>query len=432
MKKMKEKLNRKTPPTIHQVTSLILPTPSVSRLDNGIAVYATRLGTQEILKIELIIRAGRPEEKRRLASRMTARLLREGTPTYISAQIAEQLDFFAGTFAASAGMDTVNISLYCMTKHLPNLLPLIAEMIIAPTFPERELSIVADNNIQRLAVELSKNDVLAYRKITAVMFGENTAYGYNSVADDYRTITTADCRTFHADYYTADRMSLFISGYFDDSTLQLLNKYLGQIPIGTKKLPKIDPLSITTKNAPQKLRIPHPDSLQTAIRVGRHFGNRHHADYNAFFMLNTIFGGYFGSRLMSNIREDKGYTYNIHSSVDTMHHDGYFYIGSEVGNDVVDKTLTEIYKEMDIMTNDLVGEEELSMVKNYLLGNMLNMIDGPFAVGDVVRTFITEGLPFDAWESFVDKIRTIEATEIRDLAQRYFKREDFFEVIVGV
>jgi zinc protease len=429
---MKEKLNRKTPPPIHQVTSLTLPTPTQTTLDNGIPVYATRLGTQEILKIELVIRAGRPEEKRRLASRMTARLLREGTPTYISAQIAEKLDFFAGTLQANAGMDTINISLYCMTKHLPNLLPIVAEMIVAPTFPERELSIVADNNIQRLAVELSKNDVLAYRKITALMFGENTAYGYNSTPDDYRRITTEDCRDFHREFYTADRMSLFICGYFDDATLKLLNTHLGQIKSATTEPRKIGPLSITTKNKPKKLRVPHPDSLQTAIRVGRHFGNRHHPDYNGFFMLNTILGGYFGSRLMSNIREDKGFTYNIHSSIDTMHHDGYFYIGSEVGNDVVDKTLVEIYKEMAILTKELVGDEELAMVKNYLLGNMLNMVDGAFAVGDVVRTFITEGLPFEAWETFVDKIRTIDAVEIRELARKYFKKQDFFEVIVGV
>lgn len=429
---MKEKLNRKTPPPIHQVTSLTLPTPSVSRLDNGIPVYATRLGTQEILKIELVIRAGRPEEHRRLASRMTARLLREGTPTYISSQIAEKMDFFAGTFQSGSSMDTTNISLYCMTKHLPNLLPLVAEMVSAPTFPDRELAIVVDSNIQRLAVELSKNDVLAYRKITAMIFGEQTAYGYNSTPEDYRTMTTDDCRRYHRDFYTADRMSLFISGYFDDTTLQLLNQYLGKIPIATTVAPTIDPLSISTKNAPKNVRLSQPDSLQTAIRLGRHFGNRHHDDYNSFFMLNTIFGGYFGSRLMSNIREDKGFTYNIHSSVDTMHNDGYFYIGSEVGNEVVDKTLKEIYKEMDILTNELVGDAELSMVKNYLLGNMLNMVDGPFAIGDVVRTFITEGLPFEAWNTFVDKIRTIEAPEIRDLAQRYFKKEDFFEVIVGV
>jgi zinc protease len=429
---MKEKLNRKTPPPIHQVTSLTLPTPTQTTLDNGIPVYATRLGTQEILKIELVIRAGRPEEKRRLASRMTARLLREGTPTYISAQIAEKLDFFAGTLQANAGMDTINISLYCMTKHLPNLLPIVAEMIVAPTFPERELSIVADNNIQRLAVELSKNDVLAYRKITALMFGENTAYGYNSTPDDYRRINTEDCRDFHREFYTADRMSLFICGYFDDATLKLLNTHLGQIKSATTEPRKIGPLSITTKNKPKKLRVPHPDSLQTAIRVGRHFGNRHHPDYNGFFMLNTILGGYFGSRLMSNIREDKGFTYNIHSSIDTMHHDGYFYIGSEVGNDVVDKTLVEIYKEMAILTKELVGDEELAMVKNYLLGNMLNMVDGAFAVGDVVRTFITEDLPFEAWETFVDKIRTIDAVEIRELARKYFKKQDFFEVIVGV
>ncbi len=419
---------RKTPPPIHQVTSLTLPHPSLSHLDNGIPVYQTRLGTQEIMKIDIAIMSGRPEETKRLTSRATSRLLREGTTSFNSAEIAHELDFWAGTLKMPIGLDTGNVTMYCMTKHFPKLLPLLAEIVQEPTFPQRELDTFVENNIQNLAVELTKNDVIAYRTITEMAYGADSPYGYNSVAADYRALTVGDLKEFHKNHYTADNMKIFLSGNFDDSVLTLLNQYLGQRK--TVAVKKNAPLSILDSK-PEKIRIKNPDTMQAAIRIGRRMGNRKHPDFNGFFVLNTILGGYFGSRLMSNIREDKGYTYNISSGYDPMHQAGFFYIGSEIGNAFVEKAMVEIYKEMAILQTDLVGDDELAMVRNYLLGNLLNMVDGPFAINDVIRTFTIESISLETFPRFVETIRTITPVQLRDLAQKYFKKEDLFEVIVG-
>ncbi|MBL7814870.1 MAG: insulinase family protein [Saprospiraceae bacterium] len=419
---------RKTPPPIFEVTSLELPHPSVAKLDNGIPVYQTRLGTQEIMKIDVTVLSGRSQETKKMTMRATSRLLREGTASYNSAEIAHQLDFWAGTLKMPINMDTSNVTLYCMTKHFPKLLPLLAEIIQQPTFPQKELTTFVENNIQNLAVELTKNDVIAYRTITEMAFGAESPYGYSSIPDDYRALTTEDLQIFHRNHYTSDNMVIFLSGNFDDSILTLLNQYLGQNKSTAIKQNR--PLSMDNVK-PEKIRVKNPDTLQAAIRIGRRMGNRKDPDYDGFFVLNTILGGYFGSRLMSNIREDKGYTYNINSMTDTMFGESFFYIGSEIGNEFVEKALVEVYREMDILQNDLVGDDELTMVRNYLLGNMLTMVDGPFAVNDVIRTYVLEDMPFDSFTQFVDNIRSVTPTILRDLAQKYLNKEDMFEVIVG-
>ena len=428
VQKKANNLFRKTPPPIYEVTSLTLPPPSVSKLDNGISVYQTRLGTQEIMKIDVTILSGRPQEEKRLTARATSRLLREGTASFNSAQIAQQLDFWAGTMKTPVNLDTSTVTLYCMTKHFPKLLPLIAEIIQEPTFPQRELNTFVENNIQSLAVDLSKNDVIAYRTITEMVFGADKPYGYNSMPDDYRDLTTNDLKQFHQANYTSDNIMIFLSGFYDDSVLTLLNQYLGQNK--TTALRKTAPLSILDTK-PEKRRLKNPDTLQAAIRIGRRMGNRKDPDFDGFFVLNTILGGYFGSRLMSNIREDKGYTYNIGSGNDAMHDASFFYISSEIGNKFVEKALVEVYKEMEILQNDLIDDDELAMVRNYLLGNLLNMVDGPFAINDVIRTYAIEDISLEHFPQFVETIRTIQPRELRDLAQKYFKKEALFEVIVG-
>jgi zinc protease len=423
-----EKLNRKIPPPIHEVRSVILPPPQLEKLDNGIPVYITRMGTQEIMKIEIVTLSGRPQEEKKLVSRAVNRQLREGTAHHKAAELAEKIDFYAGTVQSPVHLDTGNIVLYCMTKHFKNLLPLLAEMYWQPTFDEQELATYVENNIQNLIVDLSKNDVVAYRQITELMYGKDHPYGYNSTSEIYRALKRTDLLHFHEEHYKPENMFIVISGRFDDTVLYLLNQYFGKISAN----PKIQntPLSFNDIK-PQKLRTHNPNSLQTAIRIGKRFGNRTNPDFDGFFILNTILGGYFGSRLMTNIREKKGYTYNIYASLDMMKQDGFFYVGAEVGNEYVEPTLKEIYKEMLKLQNNLVKPEELKMVRNYLLGNLLNMVDGPFAVSDVIRTFVTDGVEYAAFQRFVDTITHISPIQLRVLAQKYFIKEEMFEVIVG-
>jgi len=208
----------------------------------------------------------------------------------------------------------------------------------------------------------------------------------------------------------------------------LLNDAIGEvIPDGKKEsyMPAVE------AKEPDKIRLEQPDAVQTAIRLGKLLFNRSHKDYHGMYMLNTLFGGYFGSRLMSNIRENKGYTYNIYSSIDSLKYYGYFNIGTEVGNEFVDLTLKEIYKEIDSFREELVSEKEMEMARNYILGNLLTMLDGPFQVSELVKSHVVDNIPFSTFNDLAECIKYISREEIRELAGKYLDPDSLWEVLVG-
>ncbi len=420
--------NRQIAPEIHDIKNLLLPPFREYKLDNGIPVYLVEMGTQEVLKIEIIYNAGRPYEQKQLVARATSRLLKEGTTSFDSAAIAEKIDFYGASLSLPVNLDFSSMVLYTLTRHFESLLPLLQEMLNEPAFPEEELQTFVDNSIQSLQVELSKNDVLAYRTITELFFGDTHPYGYNSNPDTYHSLTREDLLQHFKQHYHSGNCKIMLSGRLGKDTLSLLNRYLGQgIPIGTPSKPKIP----VADSKPEHLKIFREDSVQTAIRIGRRFPTKSHPDYQGFYILNTLLGGYFGSRLMANIREDKGYTYNIFSTIDSLHYDSCFYIGTEVGNDFVEPTVKEIYREMDLLTKKMVDPVEMKMLQNHLLGSLLSMVDGPFNVASIVRTIVTENLDPKDFDDLVHLMRNISAEDLHGLAQRYLQREDMWEVIVG-
>lgn len=420
--------DRTVPPIIHDIKGLHLPEPEQFTLDNGIPVYAINMGTQEVLKLEIIFMAGRPYEHKKLAARATVGLLREGTRRHDAAAIAEQFDFYGSSLSFPFQLDTSNIVLYSLVKHLDKVLPLLAELLSEPVFPEEELRNFVMRNQQRLQIDLQKPDIVAYRQITEYIFGKDHPYGYNSYMDTYDALERNDLVTHFNRYYNSRNCLILISGRIDDSTRRLLNEQLGQaIPPGDAA--KV--LLTTEDQPPRREVVDHPDTLQTAIRVGRRLFNRHHPDYHGMYVLNTVLGGYFGSRLMANIREERGYTYNIYSSIDTMIQDGYFYIGTEVGNEFVEDTLRQIHLEMDVLREELIDAEELEMVRNYLLGSFLTLLDGPFNVSDVIKNLVLESLPVSFFAEGVETVRTLQPEAIRELARRYLDPAGMWEVIVG-
>lgn len=421
--------NRTVQPPVKDIVSLTLPHPVLHHLDNGVVLYESNMGTQKILKLELVFFAGRPFEDKTLISRPTSRLLKEGTLHRTSAEIAEIVDFYGGTLSMPYNLDTSNVVLYSLNKHFEKLLPLIAEIITEPAFAEKELTTFKENSKQSLQVDLTKNDVVAYREITELIFGSDHPYGYNSLPESYTSIHREDLLRHFKKNYDLGNCIVFISGKTNAGVIDLLNKHLGQIKTNTTR--RIVNPDYTYK-PPQVIKYERPNTVQTAIRIGRRMFNKTHKDFKGFYVLNTILGGYFGSRLMMNIREEKGYTYNIYSSLDSMLYDGYFYVATEVGNEFVDKTLEEIYTEFERLKTDLVKEDEMEMVRNYLMGTMMSMLDGPFNIAEVVKTMTIENLHYDDFEDLVRTITTISPEDLRSLAQKYLNKEDMFQVIVGV
>jgi predicted Zn-dependent peptidase len=420
--------DRSKAPPIRTISQVQLPSPKRYVLDNGIPVYEINKGTQDVIKIEVAFHAGRPYERQKLAARATASLIKEGTQQRDSAAISELVDFYGGTLSTPYNLDTSNIVLYSLNRHLDKLLPLLAEVVKTPSFPEDELKTYIEHSKQRLQVDLKKNDVVAYRMVTECIFGAEHPYGYNSYPDTYAAINRDTIIGHYKRNYTKDNCIIFVSGRSSPSIIEKINRYLGKgVQAGTN-----EPLQFPLDLPPaQKLRIPHPGAVQTAIRIGCRLFNRAHPDYSGMYVVNTILGGYFGSRLMMNIREDKGYTYNISSSIDTMRHDGCFYVGTEVGKAFAAKTKEEIYKEMRALQTTLIEPKELEMVRNYLLGNLLTMLDGPFNTGEVIKTIVLEDLEEETFDQLVRTFKTITPEEIQALAQRYLIRENMWEVVVG-
>lgn len=421
-------LDRTQSPLIHEINRLVLPPVQTFTLDSGIPVYVVNMGTQEVVKVEVIFNGGRPYEQKHLASRATASMLKEGTKSFSSADIAEKIDFYGSSISTPFNIDTSNIVLYSLNKYFDQVLPILAEMLACPTFPQKELDTFIQVNQQNLQIDLTKNDTLAYRTVTELIFGKDHPYGYNSFPETYRELTREDLLQHYTRCYTTGNCQIVISGKITDDMLHSLNRYLGSaISAG----PLLTAMPAAHPAPEKKWRIQNEETVQMALRVGRQLFNRHHPDYPAWYMLNTVIGGYFGSRLMENIREEKGYTYNIYSILDTMVYDGCFYIATEVGNEFINQTLDEIYIELENLQQEPVEEEEFEMVQNYVLGGFLNMLDGPFNVSEVVKTIVTENLPLSYFEELVNAVQQVTAEDMLALSQKYLNPNDFWEVVVG-
>ncbi len=420
--------DRTHPPQISKITKVDFPHPALHTLSNGTPLWVLNAGVQDIIKLDIFFEAGRPYEQKKLVARATSKLLLEGSKDHSAREIAEILDFHGATLTSPVDLDTSSLILYCLGKHFSKMLDLVSQILTEPSFKKEELDLFKENTIQKLKYNNSKCDVRAYRQITESIFGPDHPYGYNSSEEMIRDVTRSDLVAHFDRMYIADNCKLMVSGNVTPEVIELIDKKLGNtLRNGEKARPKL----VGVDNNPIRITDHVDGAVQTSIRIGKKMFNRGHEDYEGMYVLNTILGGYFGSRLMMNIRENKGYTYNIFSSLDTMLFDGYFYTGTEVDNEYLDKTLVEIYGEMERLKTKLVDKVELEMVKNYLMGNLLTMVDGPMNSSEVVKSFLINEIPFSSFNQLIYKIQTIEAEEIRILANKYLNRESMWEVISG-
>jgi len=223
----------------------------------------------------------------------------------------------------------------------------------------------------------------------------------------------------------------FVAGRLPDNIFELLDQHFGGLPLKAllpaDKMPAL-PIILRSK---KKFRITNdPDGVQGAIRLGRPFPNRHHPDFQKMQVLNNLFGGYFGSRLMMNIREDKGYTYGIHSYLASLMQDSAFLISTEAGKDVSEDTIKEVYIEMKRMREEPVDSEELLTSRNSMIGSLLGDLDGPFPVAARWKSLVLNGFDEAYFYRSVEIIRSLGAKEIQELANNYLNPEDFYELVV--
>ena len=396
-------------------------------LKNGVEVYSINAGAEDVMMIEWVFNAGNWFEDANLQAATTNFLLKNGTSTKTAFQLNEHFEYYGAYLNRNCYAETANLSLHCLNRHLSELLPVVREILTDAIFAEEEIATYKQNMQQRLDVSLKKCDFVAGRLIDAYLFGENHPYGKYSKYEYYEALQREQLLQFYKKYYQQGKFVIFMAGKLPANAEQLLNQYFGDLPVMAYEHKKI----ITEPSAEKKYRITNdPNGMQGAIRMARHFPNRHHPDFPKVQVLNNIFGGFFGSRLMSNIREDKGYTYGIYSYLMNQVFESGWMISTEAGKDVCEATVAEVYKEMEILRNEKVDEEELMLVRNYMMGSILGDLDGPFHIINRWKTLILNGLDENYFYHSMNIIRTISADELQQLAQKYLDPESFYELVV--
>lgn len=423
-------LNRLSAPQIQIIKKIVLPAIDKLNLENGIPVFSVNTGIQEVVKIQLLFKAGIWYQSQSLEAFFTGQMLREGSEHFTASEIAEKLDSCGAFINCQVNRDNANVDIYTLNKHLETVLILAADMLKNPLFGEKELNRMRDQEKQEFIVRNQKVKHLAQKHFTTLLFGEKHPYGGSAEAKDYDLITPSLLRQFHSSFYGSGNCRIFVSGKIKQDTLHLVNKYFGQEKWGTtESAPSLNFEVITTSK--NKHYIPKKGVVQSAIRMGNRSIGRLHPDYFTLSLVTTLFGGYFGSRLMSNIREDKGYTYGISAGIYPYLNDSSFMISSEVGSAVAQKAVNEIRYELKRLRTEKVNDEELNLVKNYMSGHFLRALNGSFAMGEVIKSLYENDLPEDFYQLYLDQIHRISPEDVQRMANQYLHEDQMIELIVG-
>lgn len=424
-------LDRQTPPVIHQATnfSYDLPPCQTHAIGENLKLYAINAGTQPVISLMIYVPKVVSHNNDAAISKSVAALMKSGTSTKTSLQISEEIEQLGATLSSSQNNDYIIFKLQCLTKHFQSLLPLLFEIINDAQYPQDELEIYRQQAIQHMTINLKKSDFVANRTIDELIYGFDHPYGLYSVIADYEKLTREDLLKYHKEYVTLSKASFFLSGKYENEVLESLKKQLSEIKQDITEDKKVS--LIEKPHSEKKHRVINDEAaLQGAIRIANKFIPRSHPDYIPMQFVNTLFGGYFGSRLMSNIREDKGYTYGIYSFIQQNKESNSYIIATDVGKDVAEKAVTEVWNEMTRLKADLVSEEELQLVKNYILGSLLGSLDGPFKIMSRWRSLILNGKDKSQFDSSIATFKNITAADVQVLANRYYKQEDFYDLIV--
>ena len=423
--------DRTVQPKVRDVEQLAVQVPLRMVMPNGVPLNVLDSGENEVVRVDLLIEGGRWQQSQPLQALFTNRMLREGTQRLSASEIAERLDYYGAWLELSSASEYAYVTLYSLNKYLPQTLDILESIVKEPVFPEKELDVIINNNIQQFLVNSSKVDFLAHRALVKAVYGEQHPTGRLVEEEDYHRITPEVLREFYNRHYHSANCSIYLSGKVNDDCIRRIESLFGSEPFGRdfRKPEKKDfsPLSSDEK----RIFVERADALQSAVRMGMLSMERSHPDYLKARVLVTLFGGYFGSRLMSNIREEKGYTYGISAGMMPYPGKGLSVVNAETANEFVEPLIGEVYHEIDRLQNELVSNEELTMVKNYMLGDTYRSYESAFSLADSWIFVQVSKLQDTYFTDVLDAIREVTPEEIRNLAGKHLCKEILKEVISG-
>jgi zinc protease len=425
-------LDRSIAPPIIPVTDVAISEASSIELANGILCHYVNAGTQPVIKLELVFPAGSKETEQLTLAAFTAGMISEGTHTRTSADIANTVAFYGAELECNASSDRAILSLYALKKHLPALLPLVIDIITNASFPEEELVKQKRIRIQNLELQQQKTSYLATTAIGNVLYGEKHPYGRVASAAAFEAVTREQLLSFYQTHYqnfSAEKpLEIIASGLVDDEVLELLKTAFQNLASNNTSNSE---LHYVSSPSAEKQHLIVKACTQSTIRIAAPVVAQNHPDIFKLVFLKEALGGYFGSRLMKNIREDKGYTYGIFAQI--IHGDlgSRLQIGTDVGIDVTQAALDEIYYEMQLLIDVPIPEEEMELIRGTMMGSLAGAVTNAFSLAECFKTIHFGHMDYAYFANLKQTIKTVTSQEIQAIAAKYLQRDHFYQVVAG-
>lgn len=417
-------LNRTISPEVKQIDKIDFIKPQIFDISKDVKLFFMKEVPNETARLDLYFDAGTVNGDAGIASFVNGMLL-SGTDEKTSTQINNEIDELGGFFESGVSNENAVITMYSLRENVLPILKVMTNAIQNLVFHQHEVEELVNDRRQKFKTSMEKVSFIAQRAFQQRLFSESI-YGRVTNESDFDSISTDSLKSFFKKNYLNGLTKVVVVGDLTQDEIDEIIDLIGSWASNTTT-----EFEKNIKNLKGYAHLVKDGAVQTAIRVGRMLFNKTHEDYNDFLILNTIFGDYFGSRLMSNIREDKGYTYGIGTMVAELHNVGYFIIATEVGKDVKDATLTEIQNEITRLQTELVGDDELNLVKNYLMGQLLKSADGPYSMTDLYMSVEPYGLDLDFYNTSIDSLNNITPERIQELAVKYLNWNDMTVVSAG-
>ncbi len=422
-------INRNIAPAVKEISKINLVKPQKHILSNGVNLYSFRSDNSPVIKLDVIFNAGIEYESEKMQAVFANALLKEAPKGMTPDETSEYFDYYGSFPEGFTGNDSAGLRLYVPKRYLSEVLPVFADLFKNPSLPENEFEILKSKHTESLRNNLKKTKYVAMKGLNSELFGSGHPRGNMAMPEDVESIRLNGIKDFVNKNYQLQNCFMQISGMADDESIELCNRYFGKTA---------DKKSIVKKpgheiiESSEKFRFFDMDNaVQSSIYVGKNFGKITEDELIDLSILNTVLGGYFGSRLMKNIREDKGYTYGIGSFLSEYNDCTVLKITTDVGINVTQNAIDEIFKEIDTLSKKRIHFSELNLVRNFMLGDMLSSFDGVFQTSAIWEKLISTGKSSSFINKQITRVKNITASELQDLSVRFFQNSGFHTVVAG-
>ena len=395
-------------------------------LPNGIDVVYIHDPAQEVFKIDAVFEAGIYYQPKPLIASTAINMLNGGTARHTAEEIADLFDYYGAYIDFNCGLNKSELSLISLTKYAEPVLVQLAEMITGSIVPEKELDLFLTNKRQEHLVTCEKTSYLARKEFSRLIFGDKHPYANPISADDYLHVQREEVLDFCHEHVHACGCRLMLCGNVSETVLQTVIREFAALPCPKAEHPV--PEYPFTPAQPGRYHVTKDNAAQTSLRIGKSGVRLNDPNYAHFLLLNTVLGGYFGSRLMSNIREEKGYTYGIQSFNVSLPQGSYWCIAAEVNNQHTQSAIQETFKEIQRLRTEPVPEEELNLVKNFLHGDLLRELDGVFSQSDALKHKLNYNMDNSIYLRLIREITTATPDDLLRLAQQYWNPDEMYVV----